>query len=195
VTVAGWRRRRSALIKWAEFCLVRIALAFGRAHPCVLLRSTTALRLVRFYLPKISHVGVLPYRVKAGQTEYLLITSRGSGRWIIPKGRCKADAEPRRVAVAEGYEEAGLRGSLARKPIGQFLDRPAAGQVGAVLVYPFRVTGQARSWPEKGQRDLKWADAREATRSVDKRLARLIRIFQAQLARKRPRINRAAPGK
>jgi 8-oxo-dGTP pyrophosphatase MutT (NUDIX family) len=123
--------------------------------------------------------------VRAGQTEYLLITSRGSGRWIIPKGRCKADAEPRRVAVAEGYEEAGLRGSLARKPIGKFLDRPAEGQEGAVLVYPLRVTGQARSWPEKGQRDLKWADAREAARSVDKRLARLIRSFQAELTRKR----------
>jgi 8-oxo-dGTP pyrophosphatase MutT (NUDIX family) len=136
-------------------------------------------------LPKISHVGVLPYRVKAGQAEYLLITSRGSGRWIIPKGRCKADAEPRRVAVAEGYEEAGLRGSLARKPLGLFHDRPAAGPIGSVLVYPLRVTGQARSWPEKGQRSMKWADAREATRSVDKELAKLIRSFQAQFSRKR----------
>ena len=47
------------------------------------------------------------------------------------------------------------------------------------------MTGQARSWPEKGQRDLKWADAREATRSVDKQLARLIRMFQAELTKKR----------
>jgi 8-oxo-dGTP pyrophosphatase MutT (NUDIX family) len=134
-------------------------------------------------MPKISHAGVLPYRITGGEAKYLLITTRRSGRWIIPKGRREGGLDARETAVIEGYEEAGLEGEIGRRPLGAFRDRASNGQNATVLVYPFRVRRQARTWPEKKQREAKWFGAEDAIAHVHDELGALIKAMNSRLRR------------
>ncbi|WP_425342943.1 NUDIX hydrolase [Rhizobium etli] len=59
--------------------------------------------------------------------EVLLITSRDSGRWIIPKGWPIAKLAPHQVAEREAWEEAGVKGK-ARKRLFGFYTFQDAGQ-------------------------------------------------------------------
>jgi 8-oxo-dGTP pyrophosphatase MutT (NUDIX family) len=132
-------------------------------------------------MPKISHAGVLPYRIAGGEAKYLLITTRRSGRWIIPKGRREGGRDARETAIIEGYEEAGLKGEIGRRPLGAFRDRASNGRNTMVLVYPFRVLRQARTWPEKMQREARWFDAEEAIAHVHDELGALIKAMHSRL--------------
>ncbi|MEJ2016863.1 MAG: NUDIX domain-containing protein, partial [Maritimibacter sp.] len=62
--------------------------------------------------------GALPWRLKAGKVQILLITSRGSGRWIIPKGWPMHGQTPSEAAATEAYEEAGIEGKLSPMVLG-----------------------------------------------------------------------------
>jgi 8-oxo-dGTP pyrophosphatase MutT (NUDIX family) len=139
----------------------------------------------------------LPYRLEAGRVEILLITSRETRRWVIPKGWPMKGLAPREVAAAEAAEEAGLIGEAEPDPIGsyRYLKRLAAGEGGGegdgdeprprdtavqVIVFPFRVAGRHDSWKEQGQRDARWFPApRAASRVHEPALRRLIRDFGA----------------
>src|SRR5262245_18116016 len=132
-------------------------------------------------MPRISHAGILPYRITAGQARYLLITGRRSGRWIIPKGRRECRRDARETALIEGFEEAGLEGQIGRHPLGLLRVRPRNGQNTNVLVYPFRVLRQARTWPEKREREAKWFDADEAIARVNDELGVLIKMMHSRL--------------
>jgi 8-oxo-dGTP pyrophosphatase MutT (NUDIX family) len=136
-------------------------------------------------MPKISHAGVLPYRITGGEAKYLLITTRRSKRWIIPKGRREGGRDARETAAIEGYEEAGLEGEIGRRPLGAFRDRASNGQNAIVLVYPLRVLKQARTWPEKREREAKWFNAEEAIAHVHDELGALIKAMSLRLRRAR----------
>ena len=72
--------------------------------------------------------GALPYRVtKTGDIEFLLVTSRETGRWIIPKGWPIAGLEPAEAAAREAYEEAGVRGVVGIRAIGEYAYKKSSG--------------------------------------------------------------------
>jgi hypothetical protein len=79
--------------------------------------------------------------------------------------------KPAEVASQEAYEEAGLIGQIVEKrPLGNFhyekrLARKAI--LCEVRVFLFRVERQLDDWPEKGQRESKWFDAKEAVNLVE----------------------------
>ena len=59
---------------------------------------------------------VLPWRISAhGTREILLLTSRETHRWVIPKGWPMKGRKPVEVASREAYEEAGLLGQVVGK--------------------------------------------------------------------------------
>ena len=62
----------------------------------------------------------LPYRMREAVLEVLLITSRETGLWIIPKGWPHKGLSPHAVAVREAYEEAGLRGKIKGRALGAY---------------------------------------------------------------------------
>src|SRR5215218_7543079 len=55
-----------------------------------------------------------------GQQQVLLVTSRETGRWIIPKGWAEKGIKAHVLAAREAYEEAGLRGDIGHEPIGRY---------------------------------------------------------------------------
>lgn len=112
--------------------------------------------------------GALPYTVTDGQLVVLLITSRGRGKWIFPKGGLMEGKTPWESAAHEAYEEAGVEGEIDHTPIGSYFlpvtdERPAPVEV---KMFPLRVSNQREDWKEMGQRYRHWAVLTEARRLI-----------------------------
>ena len=129
----------------------------------------------------------LPYRVTPEGVEVLLITSRRTKRWIVPKGWPIEGLEPHASAAQEALEEAGISGEIQKTPIGFFhyfkelrhnINVPCK-----VDVFALKVTRQRRAWPEKDARELKWFTLAEAAQHVNEpQLRKLILKFGLQFA-------------
>lgn len=122
----------------------------------------------------------LPYRIAKGhRAEFVLVTSRETQRWIIPKGWPKNGKLPHRSAAHEAFEEAGVLGIVGRRPVGSFSykKRLKSGRSVEceVRVFPLEVTRQKKEWPEKQQRRVKWLSApKAAARVKDPVLSKII---------------------
>jgi 8-oxo-dGTP pyrophosphatase MutT (NUDIX family) len=123
-------------------------------------------------------VGALPYKVVDGRVTFLLVTSRRSGRWIVPKGSLIKDETAFRSAEIEALEEAGVEGVIDRTPIGSYRTVKKGGIASHVVevdLYPLRVTKQHDSWLEKGKRHRLWVSLNKAKRLLsDPVLAHLV---------------------
>ena len=110
----------------------------------------------------------------------MLVTSRQTRRWIIPKGWPHKGKAPHHSAAREAFEEAGVVGAVASRPAGSFAYRKRlkSGRVVVceVHVFPLRVSHQTKLWPERRQREVKWVSAKEAADTVrEPRLSAIIR--------------------
>lgn len=131
---------------------------------------------------QIQHAA-LPFVETAAGVLVCLITSRGSGRWVVPKGWPKPGLAPHELAEREAYEEAGLQGSVSRTALGSFAYTKRlhvfASVPCVVDVYPLRVGSQLLDWPERESRHLDWmAPARAAQLVAEPELAALIEAFR-----------------
>jgi predicted phosphate transport protein (TIGR00153 family) len=114
----------------------------------------------------------------------LLITSRETRRWVLPKGNRIRGLPNHEAAAHEAFEEAGVSGIACPTPLGQYSywKRRRDGQLkrATVALFPLAVTAQADEWPEQEERDLRWFDLPQAAAAVDEPdLARLIADFRA----------------
>jgi 8-oxo-dGTP pyrophosphatase MutT (NUDIX family) len=127
----------------------------------------------------------LPYRASdCSGLEVLLVTTRTAGRWILPKGWPKEGKLPHATAAQEAHEEAGLIGRITKQAIGSYsyAKRMKNGSEidCEVHVFPMKVTGQARRWPEKGEREVQWFSSADAVEVIeDPLLSNLIQDFEA----------------
>lgn len=126
--------------------------------------------------------------VEGGGTEVLLVTSRDTGRWIIPKGWPMAGRSLAEAAAREAWEEAGIKGRPDPDAFGHYsyrkvIDRSLPEPVGLpclVAVHTIEVARQRRDFPEKGERICRWALPEEAASLVDEPdLGDLILAFAA----------------
>ena len=126
--------------------------------------------------------GVIPYRRgEGGRLEVLLITSRRSGQWIVPKGLVAPDMTEHDSAAKEAREEAGVVGAVGERAIGSF-EYEKWGGVCHVNVFDLRVEGELHAWPEQGQRERRWTSVDEAAGLVQiEDLARMIRTLPTRL--------------
>lgn len=116
----------------------------------------------------------MPYRIDGpgrGQVLILLVTSRHTGRWVLPKGNLVIGIAPHRAAAREAEEEAGVRGTIARKPLGRFPYRKWRSaerfEMAKVDVFALKVGKQLDRWKEQGQRERRWFPRDEAAELVD----------------------------
>ncbi|MGJ8622819.1 MAG: NUDIX hydrolase [Yoonia sp.] len=121
--------------------------------------------------PKRLQVGALCYRGKGKDLEVLLVTSRDTGRWIIPKGWPIDGLKSNEAALREAWEEAGVQHSdAAPEPIGSYCydKRMNAGLPVPVetLVYPVKVKDLATSFPEAHERKRRWMTPAAAAKLV-----------------------------
>lgn len=122
--------------------------------------------------PCLLQVAALCVRGSESGPEILLVTSRGRGRWIIPKGWPEAGMDAVSAARREAWEEAGVTaGPAASAPFARYrtVKRRESGleEPCEMLVFRFDVTSVASEFPEKGQRQITWASPAAAAELVD----------------------------
>lgn len=126
----------------------------------------------------------LCFRIGAkGKPEVLLITSRDTGRWVIPKGWPIKGLDAAASAAQEAWEEAGVKGTIGADCLGLYsygkVMDDASVLPTVVTVYPMQVTKLARKYPEVGHRRRKWFSTAKAAARVDEpELAELIARFE-----------------
>jgi 8-oxo-dGTP pyrophosphatase MutT (NUDIX family) len=129
-------------------------------------------------------VAALPWRDTGHGVEIMLITSRDTGRWVLPKGWPEAKELLCEAAAREAGEEAGLRGTVSHHEAGRYFYAKALASGEEVpcevLVFPLRVDKIADRWKEKRSRTRKWVSPAEAVRMVNEPdLGQIIAYFCA----------------
>ena len=135
--------------------------------------------------PEQRQFAALPFFVSDLGPQILLITSRETRRWVIPKGWPVPGLEGYQVAEKEAVEEAGVQGIMATQSVGVFKYSKRLHFFSKITceveVYPLRVQMQKLDWRERAQRQLVWFSPAEAAERVQEaELAQLLRSFSAE---------------
>jgi uncharacterized protein len=104
-------------------------------------------------------------------TEILLVTSRDTGRWVLPKGNIEPGESERSAALREATEEAGIWGEVAEQSAGSYIYRKhranGSAPMATVSVWPLKVLKVADDWAEAHERSRIWLAPEDAARAVD----------------------------
>ncbi|MDO9415593.1 NUDIX hydrolase [Pararhizobium sp.] len=153
----------------------------------ILSRIATDVHLM-FRRPARMQYAALCYRLKkkSSALEILVITSRDTGRWVIPKGWPMQGKRAHEVAEREAYEEAGVKGKAQKKSIGFYTYQKGLDQglkiPCKVQVHALEVNDLCKRFPEQGVRTLEWVSYDEAAKRVaEPSLRNLILEFAATL--------------
>ncbi|CTQ48499.1 NUDIX hydrolase [Jannaschia donghaensis] len=117
-------------------------------------------------------IAALPLRWNDNnEVEVLMITSRDTGRWVVPKGWTMKDVKPWAAAAIEALEEAGAKGHIAREVFGTYgydkIMDDGTPQPCRVRVYPMIVEKLKTDWKERDARTRKWFSLSKAADLVD----------------------------
>jgi 8-oxo-dGTP pyrophosphatase MutT (NUDIX family) len=127
-------------------------------------------------------VAALCWRRRKGVPEVLLITSRETRRWVVPKGWPMRGLKDWNAAKREAFEEAGVEGRVVRKPIGTFhyVKREEGDAFPVrVVVYALEVKREKKNWPERSERKRVWFDVEGAAiRVLEPELKAIIRFLE-----------------
>ena len=130
----------------------------------------------------------LCYRIRNDKPEFLMVTSRGTGRWLIPKGWPETGVSPEACALTEAWEEAGVQGRVTGPCLGLFsYHKEVEGRQSlpcVAMVYPVRVKSLVKDYPEADERKRKWMRPKKAASKVQEaELAHILRSFEPKLLR------------
>lgn len=114
----------------------------------------------------------LPHRLSsAGLLDVMLITSRDTGRWVLPKGWPMRGKTAPQAAAREAYEEAGIVGQASAVSVGAYHYRKRRRRRPSLLcrveVFPLDVLDELKRWPERRQRRRAWFSSEDAAELVD----------------------------
>ena len=129
-----------------------------------------------------SQFGALCYRITDEKIQVLLITSRRTQRWILPKGWPENGMTPGESAANEAMEEAGVTGKLNERPLGVFyyekIVKNGENYPCIVTIYALKVKKIWAGYQEKSERRRKWFSQKGAAKRVlEPDLALLIKSF------------------
>lgn len=110
---------------------------------------------------------------KSDKLRVLMVTSRDTGRWVVPKGWLMEGKKPWQAAKIEALEEAGAVGQVSDEAIGEYYykKRNGSGEGSDVLcrvtVFPMMVERLKETWKEQSDRKRRWFSLRKASKLVD----------------------------
>ena len=120
--------------------------------------------------PPQLQVAALCTRPGASGPQVMLITSRGTGRWILPKGWPMPHRSLAEAAALEAWEEAGIRGRIDSAPLGHYTaQKDTDGGLPVpcrVTVFRLRVEEESDTFPEAAQRHRRWCAPAQAAALV-----------------------------
>ena len=125
---------------------------------------------------------VIPYRIKDGKPEILMVRSSKQKHWVVPKGISEPWLTLQASAAKEALEEAGVEGEVADEPLGSYSYKKWGAEC-TVQVYPMRVSRlipesewaenhRGREWltPLKAIQRIKQPDLKPMIKQLAKRL-------------------------
>ena len=116
-------------------------------------------------------VAALPLRrnAKSGKLEVLMVTTRGTGRWVIPKGWPMKGKTSSQAAELEAFEEAGLKGAISSDQLSSFhylkINDSSARWI-KVDVFPMIAEKLKKRWKERAERKRRWFSLKSAAKRV-----------------------------
>lgn len=117
-----------------------------------------------------AQVAALCWRMHKGRPHVLLVTSRDTGRWVLPKGWPMSGRGPDEAAAREAWEEAGVEGEVSPTAIGNYAYNKVLRNLDTlsctVDVFPLRVQSLKASFPERKERRRKWFSTARAAHLV-----------------------------
>ncbi|MFM7364821.1 MAG: NUDIX hydrolase [Cuspidothrix sp.] len=109
--------------------------------------------------------GVIPYRIREGKVEILLITTRKRQGWVIPKGGLCKGMSPYDSAAKEAWEEAGVLGRVTTEKLANYKYRKR-GNTYKVNLFLLPVETVLDDWTEATTRERKWLEIQQAAELV-----------------------------
>ncbi len=135
-------------------------------------------------------IAALPVRIDhKGRLRVLMVTSRDTGRWVMPKGWPMEGKKPWRAAEIEAMEEAGVLGTISKDEIGTYKYPKKLSEKRSVeckvTLYPMYVGKMMKRWPERDERRRKWFSPKRASKLVkEPQLRVLLKSLRDKKARK-----------
>jgi len=131
-------------------------------------------------MARVHHqAAVIPYRIRKERVEVALITTSTGKGWVLPKGWVDEGERPREAAIREAEEEAGLRGVVARRPVGRY-HHAKGNALRRVDVYVMRVTKELEHWLEDKIRRRRWMRVADAADRLREELQPLVQRLEAR---------------
>jgi 8-oxo-dGTP pyrophosphatase MutT (NUDIX family) len=125
-------------------------------------------------LRECEQVAAVCYRVRDAGIEFLLVRTRGSGRWTFPKGSAEPGLSHAQAAALEAFEEAGVHGRIEEASFARYVRRrrgegrkvaSGSGERGiAVTAHLCEVL--RLSPPKESNRDRTWFSVEDAKRCL-----------------------------
>lgn len=155
--------------------------SIGQIRQSVIPEGATQKRGVR------TQFAAMCFRIKGDAPQVLLVTSRTTRRWIVPKGWPMAGMTPVDAARREAWEEAGVKGRMSTACLGIYSYTKLLEDAGddlpcVVAVFALWVDKVADDFPERAERRRKWFSLKAASQKVDEpELAQIILNFRPSL--------------
>lgn len=127
--------------------------------------------LAMFRRPARLQIAALCHRMREGKVEVLLVTSKSTRRWILPKGWPILSRRAHRTAAIEAFEEAGVTGRVHKNPFASFSSYKG-GEAGLklrteILVFLVDVESETEEFPDSAERDVRWVSIKDAVRMTN----------------------------
>lgn len=125
---------------------------------------------------------VIPYRIREGRVEILVVMSSKRKHWVVPKGVSDPATSLQASAAKEAFEEAGVEGEVGETALGSY-QYEKWGAPCTVQVYPMRVSHilDEEHW-EESHRGREWLSPKQAVKRVKQpELKPMIEALEAQL--------------
>jgi 8-oxo-dGTP pyrophosphatase MutT (NUDIX family) len=125
----------------------------------------------------LHQIGALPIQKEGGRIRVLLVTTRTTRRWTIPKGWPMKGLKDHEAAAQEAREEAGIEGRIEKDALGTYLywkRRETHFDLCQVSVYLLKVEKDLDKWEEQDEREKRWFAVEEAALLVEPELSSLI---------------------
>lgn len=140
-------------------------------------------------------IAALPIRWdKSGKMRVLMVTSRDTGRWIVPKGWPMDGKKPWAAAEIEALEEAGAKGKISTTKIGEYRYKKDLGSGRRmrcrVRVYPMIVEKLKPRWKERKERTRRWFSPKAAAKRVKEPELRELLLSLSKKPKKEPVIQK-----
>lgn len=118
-------------------------------------------------------VAAVCYRVRKSDIEFLLVRTRGSGRWTFPKGSAEPGLTHAQAAALEAFEEGGVHGRIEEVAFARYFRRnrrrdPLARIAEKIAVNAHLCEVLRLDNPKEANRNRTWFSVEEARRCLRK---------------------------